>query len=135
MKELTEGGIYSVDRSYSFIRPRDLISRAVREVGGLVVKYSKDNGWKEDEYKYLYKIDPTRGDRVLLYFATSRASTETGDTSGELEAYLHSRLFDEPDILSTYELEAGEADAFHSGEIPRRLESGFKDYFAFSRSI
>jgi len=29
MKELTEGGIYSVDRSYSFIRPRDLISRAV----------------------------------------------------------------------------------------------------------
>lgn len=131
--KMREGGIYSIGQSYSFIRPRDLVKRAIREVGDLAVKYAKDQGWLDSDYLLFYRVDATSGDRIKIRLAAPTSAGSSGAGSLPFDVYVKSRLFDEPDILSTFDLEV--TASVDPGEVSLLEKAGYREYFTIYRSL
>jgi hypothetical protein len=133
-KQMSEGGIYSIGRSYAFVRPRDLVKRAIREVASLIVKFATDHGWEDLDYIFLYRIDSDSSDLAHLILFVPKLDNPPDSNRFPIKEYVSSRLFDEPDLVSSFALEVRETEAFGQDEINSLKESGFRDYFSFSRS-
>ena len=91
-KQMNEGGIYSIGQAYSFVRPRDLIKRAIHEVGELTVKFAKNQRWADSDYFLFYRVDPTAEDRVGIRLAAPLEVSSLVGGRSSFSNYVKSRL-------------------------------------------
>ena len=132
-KQLSEGGLYSIDQSYSAVKPKDLVRRAILHVAMLIVKFAKDHGWNEGDCRLLYRIDPESPDRVRIFLALGENELSIHENRRRIEDYVRSRLFDEPDLLSTFTIEIGVVEDLDKSDIKSMVDFGLRSYFAISR--
>jgi len=130
-RRIAEGGLYSIGDQYSYIRPRNLEKVTLRVVPELVGLFAKNRGLAEEDHGLLYKWDLDE-DRLSLVFSMRKPINPGSDLRGALAEYLRTKLFDDPEVLQSFDVEVSEDERTGPASREALLSSGYRDYYSLS---
>ena len=96
------------------------------------MKFAKNQRWADSDYFLFDRVDPTAEDRVGIRLAAPLEASSLVGGRSSFSNHVKSRLFDEPDRLSTFDLEV--TLPVDRREIDRLVESGYRELLTFYRS-
>jgi hypothetical protein len=133
MRQLQEGGIYSVGPDYFEVKVsgRNLLRRTVRLVAGALGEYAKREGWDDKDYWIYYSIDPEWNRVRFIYVARAFDGGNGRASYDDVMKFLAETLTDEPAVLNSLQLRTCGKEQLDRGEL--RLGPEFKEYWTFTR--